>query len=85
MKPNPASCLDCQYAHETHSEIRCTHWHHTGRVMARDLRYDESPLAFVSGMEWAKHCVNHKPKESPFGQDPDETDEEDFRDGCPNT
>jgi hypothetical protein len=31
--------------------------------MARDLRYERSPMRQVIGMEGTKHCVNFKPND----------------------
>lgn len=54
------SCINCIFADIKPTEIRCTHWHHPGRTMSRDLRFDKSSLRPVTGMEWVKHCPNFK-------------------------
>lgn len=59
------TCLKCQHAAISVTEVNCTYGAHPGRVMARDLRYEVSaanPMRHVSGMEWAKHCAYFAPR-----------------------
>lgn len=55
------TCIKCKHAKVSATEVNCQHWHHPGRSMARDLRYERSPMLHVTGMEWAKRCVDFKP------------------------
>lgn len=59
------NCVECKHAKVSATEVNCLHWHHPGRSMARDLRYERSAMLHVIGMEWAQRCVNFKANVKP--------------------